>query len=110
VFRLGWNTKGLLLRESARPEDREKIRRALEGHDGVDRVLELLTMALGPESLLVAARVDLGTGMSADDVERLADEAEGRAREAVPSITYFFLDPTPPRGADRELSRRRRAS
>ncbi|HEY7280989.1 MAG TPA: cation diffusion facilitator family transporter [Actinomycetota bacterium] len=110
AFRLGRNTKGLLLGESARPEDREKIRRALEDHDGIERVLELLTMALGPESLLVAARVDLGTGMSADDVERLADDADRRVRNAVPSITYFFLDPTPPHGADRELAGERKAS
>jgi cation diffusion facilitator family transporter len=110
AFRLGRNTKGLLLGESARPEDREKIRRAIEDHEGVERVLELLTMALGPESLLVAARVDLGTGMTADDVERLADDADRMVREAVPSITYFFLDPTPPHGADRELAQGRRAS
>ncbi len=110
AFRLGRNTKGLLLGEAARPRDREKILRAIEDHDGVERVLELLTMALGPESLLVAARVDLGAGMSADEVERLADETDRMVRDAVPSVTYFFLDPTRPRGADRELARRRRAS
>ena len=109
AFRLGRNTKGLLLGESAREEDREKIRRAIEDHDGVDRVLELLTMVIGPESLMVAARADLGTGMSADDVERLADETDRRVREAVPSVTFFFLDPTPPHGADREVAQGRRA-
>ncbi|HXJ63314.1 MAG TPA: cation diffusion facilitator family transporter [Actinomycetota bacterium] len=109
AFRLGRNTKGLLLGESAREEDREKIRRAIEDHEGVDRVLELLTMVIGPESLMVAARADLGTGMSADDVERLADETDRRVREAVPSVTFFFLDPTPPHGADREVAQGRRA-
>src|SRR5206468_3042002 len=64
AFRLGRNTKGLLLGEAAREEDCERIRRAIEDHDGVERVIELLTMALGPESLMVAARVDLGDGMS----------------------------------------------
>jgi cation diffusion facilitator family transporter len=104
AIRLGRNTKGLLLGEAAREEDREKIRRALEEQDGVERVLELLTMALGPESLLVAARVDLGGRMNADDVERLADAADRKVRKTVPSVTYFFMDPTPPRGAEREIA------
>jgi len=115
AIRLARNTKGLLLGEAAREEDREAIKDAIAGHDGIDGVLELLTMALGPESLLVAARVDLADGMSPDDVERLADEAERSVRKAVPSVTYFFLDPTPPHGDDRRFSsgspeRERRAS
>jgi cation diffusion facilitator family transporter len=113
AFRLGRNTKGLLLGEAAREEDREKIRRAIEDNDGVDRVIELLTMVLGPESLMVAARVDLGEGMNTDQVEQMADRIDWQVREAVPSVTHFFLDPTPPHGAERELAqgeRDRRAS
>ncbi|MFL5796917.1 MAG: cation diffusion facilitator family transporter [Actinomycetota bacterium] len=104
AFRLGRNTKGLLLGEAARGEDREKIRRAIEDHEGVERVIELLTMALGPESLMVAARVDLGDGMNTDQVEQMADRIDHDVREAVPSVTHFFLDPTPPHGAERELA------
>jgi cation diffusion facilitator family transporter len=104
AIRLGRNTKGLLLGEAARPEDREKIRRAIERHDGIERVIELLTMVLGPESLLVAARVDLADGMTTDEVERMADEIDRQVRAAVRSVTHFFLDPRPPRGAERELA------
>ena len=104
AIRLGRNTKALLLGEAARPEEREAIRDAIAGHDGIDGVMELLTMAVGPDSLLVAARVDLADGMSPDDVERLADDVERRVRAAVPSVKFFFLDPTPPRGGDRALS------
>jgi len=113
AFRLGRNTKGLLLGEAAPEEDREKIRRTIEDHDGVERVIELLTMVLGPESLMVAARVDLGDGMSTDQVEQMADRIDRQVREAVPSVTHFFMDPTPPHGAERELAqgdRGRRAS
>ncbi len=113
AFRLGRNTKGLLLGEAAREEDREKIRRTIEDHDGVERVIELLTMVLGPESLMVAARVDLGDGMSTDQVEQMADRIDRQVREAVPSVTHFFMDPTPRHGAERELAqgdRDRRAS
>ncbi len=113
AFRLGRNTKGLLLGEAAPEEDREKIRRTIEDHDGVERVIELLTMVLGPESLMVAARVDLGDGMSTDQVEQMADRIDRQVREAVPSVTHFFMDPTPRHGAERELAqgdRDRRAS
>ncbi len=113
AFRLGRNTKGLLLGEAAREEDREKIRRTIEDHDGVERVIELLTMVLGPESLMVAARVDLGDGMSTDQVEQMADRIDRQVREAVPSVTHFYMDPTPRHGAERELAqgdRDRRAS
>jgi cation diffusion facilitator family transporter len=101
AIRLGRNTKALLLGEAARPEDRERIRRAIEGHDGVERVLELLTMAVGPDSLMVAARVELTDGLSSDDVERVADDVDRLVREEVGSVAYLFLDPTPPHGADR---------
>ncbi len=70
----------------------------------MDRVIELLTMVIGPESLMVAARADLGKGMSGDDVEQLADQIDHEVREVVPSVTHFFLDPTPPRRAGREGS------
>jgi len=113
AFRLGRNTKGLLLGEAAPEEDREKIRRTIEDHDGVERVIELLTMVLGPESLMVAARVDLGDGMSTDQVEQMADRIDRQVREAVPSVTHFYMDPTPRHGAERELAqgdRDRRAS
>jgi hypothetical protein len=70
----------------------------------VDGVLELLTMAVGPESLMVAARVNLAKGLTADRVERVADEIERDVRRAVPTVSFLFLDPTPPRGADRALA------
>jgi cation diffusion facilitator family transporter len=104
AIRLGRNTKGLLLGEAARPEDREAIREAIEGHDGVDGVLELLTMVLGPESLLVAARVDLADGITTEDVEHMAEDLDRLVRQTVQAVTFFFLDPTPPHGHDRELA------
>ena len=58
------------------------------------RVLEVMAMFLGPNSLLVAARVHFAetsvAGLSAS-----ADEAERRLRTRYPIITHVFLDPTP---------------
>lgn len=92
---LGRDTKGLLIGESARPEERDALCKAMTEHEGVDEVVELLTMALGPGSLLVAARVDLADGLDSDDIERLANELDERVRDAVPDVREVFIDPTP---------------
>jgi cation diffusion facilitator family transporter len=94
AFTLGRDTKGLLIGEGALPEEREAIDRVFGEHPGVDSVEELLTMALGPASLLVAARLDFVPELDSDAVEEAADELEHQLREAVPEITEVFLDPT----------------
>jgi cation diffusion facilitator family transporter len=82
---------------AARPDERRKIERVLEQHPDVREVVELLTLVLAPNALLVAARVDLADGIQADRVEQLASELDDALREAVPDATEVFLDPTPGR-------------
>jgi len=94
AFMLGRDTKGLLIGEGALPEEREAIDRVFEEHPGVESVEELLTMALGPASLLVAARLDFVGDLDSDAVEEAADDLERRLRDAVPEVTEVFLDPT----------------
>jgi cation diffusion facilitator family transporter len=96
AYRLGQTSKRLLLGESAREDQREAIRRAIEDHPSVEQVLDLLTMVIGPSSILVAARVDLRDGIEGDGVERMADEIDRSIQDAVPSVREVFLDPTPP--------------
>jgi cation diffusion facilitator family transporter len=88
------DTRGLLIGEAALPEERERLREVLDSHDGIDEVVELMTMALGPSSLLVAARLDLAGDLDSDAIERLASELDGALREAVPGVEHVFLDPT----------------
>jgi cation diffusion facilitator family transporter len=88
------DTGGLLTGAAALPEERAAIERVLEDHAGIDRVVELLTLVLAPHALLVAARVDLADGMSADEVEQIADELDKAICEAVPDATEVFLDAT----------------
>jgi cation diffusion facilitator family transporter len=94
AYALWRDTRGLLIGEAALPEEREKLREVLDDCDGVDEVVELLTMALGPTSLLVAARLDLAPDLDSDEVEKLAATLEDKLREAVPGVEYVFLDPT----------------
>ena len=54
-------------------------------------------MHLGPESILVTARVSLTHDLVAHEIERVADEVDASMRRAVPTVTKVFLDPTPAR-------------
>jgi cation diffusion facilitator family transporter len=95
AYGLGRDTKNLLIGASARPEDRDRIKAVIEGHPEVGRVVQLLTMYVGPDSLLVAARVDLRPGPSGEEIEELADRIEDDLRREVPAVGEVFLDPTP---------------
>jgi cation diffusion facilitator family transporter len=91
---LGRDTKGLLIGEGALPEEREALERVFCEHPRVDALDQLLTMAMGPGSLLVAARFDPASDLSSDEVEELADDLDRKLHEAVPEVGEVFLDPT----------------
>ena len=86
---------GLLVGSAAHPEERAAIERVLEAHPDIVEVRELLTMALGPNALLVAARVDLNDAASAADIERTATVLDSALRDEIPDVTEVFLDATP---------------
>ncbi|HEY1594852.1 MAG TPA: cation diffusion facilitator family transporter [Thermoleophilaceae bacterium] len=91
---MGRDVSHLLIGRAARPEERDALERALREFAEVDQVVELLTMALGPNSLLVAARIDLADGLDPDRLEQVSDRIDERLREVVPDVTEVFLDPT----------------
>jgi cation diffusion facilitator family transporter len=95
AFWMGRDTSHLLVGAAALPEERAAMERVIERHADVVAVRELLTMALGPNALLVAARVDLDDGVDAGRVERTTTELDRALREAVPDVTEVFLDATP---------------
>ena len=107
AYALGRDIRGLLLGEAARPDQRETLRRTIEAHDEVEDLLELLTMYVGPKSLLVAARIDLVPDVDSDRIEELSDEIDAELRDAVPEVENVFLDATPG-SATRSGSPRRR--
>jgi divalent metal cation (Fe/Co/Zn/Cd) transporter len=92
---LGRDTRALLIGEAASPEERQAVTAIIEAHPAVDGLLELLTMALAPDRLLVAARIDLADGLSADEIERASSDLDRELRERIPSVWQVFLDATP---------------
>lgn len=90
---LAIETKSLLLGEGATPEMERQIHAALEGSEEVERVIHMRTLHLGPEELLVAAKIAVTHSDTAAEVARGIDEAEQRIREAVPIARVIYLEP-----------------
>ena len=88
---LAMETKSLLLGESATRDDVAKIRSAIEA--GGTSIIHLKTMHLGPEELLVAAKISIGRSDSGQDIAKAIDDAEVRIREAVPIARVIYLEP-----------------
>ncbi|MEI6299113.1 MAG: cation diffusion facilitator family transporter [Actinomycetota bacterium] len=93
AFILGAEMKGLLIGETALPETRIALAKALRGHHHVQEVMYLHTEHLGPDALLVAAKAIFDPSLSAADVSRSIDEAEAAMRAAVPSARFIFIEP-----------------
>jgi cation diffusion facilitator family transporter len=90
---LAVETKSLLIGESATPEDLRRIKEALTAGDGVESVIHMRTQHLGPEELLVGAKIAVRHDETAAAVARVIDEAEARVRAAVPIARVIYLEP-----------------
>jgi len=97
---LGVEMYSLLLGEAASPEEQEAVQRTIASTPGVARLIQLRTMHLGPEELLVAARVELDPSLSADDAARVIDQAQADLRAVVPTARIIYLEPELPAVAD----------
>ncbi len=99
--------KSLLIGEAATLGQVQAIKAALEGDDGspVQRVIHLRTLHLGPEELLVAAKLAVGTSDYGHQIAAAINAAEQRAREAVPAMRLvMYLEPDIDRGASDPVS------
>ncbi|HJQ44476.1 MAG TPA: cation diffusion facilitator family transporter [Jatrophihabitantaceae bacterium] len=85
-------TKSLLVGEAASPADLRAISAAIVGGK-IERVIHVRTMHLGPEELLVAAKVAMPGDTLFVDVADEIDAAEERIRAAVPSARVIYLEP-----------------
>jgi len=84
--------KSLLIGEGATPTELDRIKEALV--DGrVQRLIHIRTQYIGPEELLVAAKIALEPGLQLTDVAAEIDAAEVRVRETVPAARLIYLEP-----------------
>ena len=85
--------KGLLIGESASEADLEKIVAALEGADGVHRLIHLRTQHLGPDEVLVAAKLEFDPDLTTEQLADAINGAETTLRAAVPMARVVYLEP-----------------
>jgi len=84
--------KSLLIGEGATPREFDAITAAVEG-GRVQRLIHIRTQYLGPDELLVAAKIALAPGLPLADVAAEIDGAERRIRAAVPAARLIYLEP-----------------
>jgi cation diffusion facilitator family transporter len=92
AWELGRDSRALLLGEAMPPEDRERIREAMLSFPEVTDVLRLLTMHLGPDSVLVNAEIHVTDGLDTDQVEDLLERVTRKVREGTPEVTQTFIE------------------
>jgi cation diffusion facilitator family transporter len=90
---LAIETKSLLLGEAASLEAVSRIEHAINGTPGVEQLIHMKTLHLGPEEVLVAAKIGVSESASAGDVAETIDRAEVNIREAEPMVTALYLEP-----------------
>jgi cation diffusion facilitator family transporter len=90
---LAIETKSLLIGESAGAEVERQVVAAIEDGPEVERVIHLRTVHVGPDSLLIAAKIAVRPADSAAQVAAAIDAAEGRIRAAVPIAETIYLEP-----------------
>jgi cation diffusion facilitator family transporter len=90
---LGIETKSLLVGEGARPVDLERIRDAINAHVEVEALIHIRTLYLGPDELLVAAKVAFASKKKLADVARAIDDVEAAIRAQVPIARVIYIEP-----------------
>jgi cation diffusion facilitator family transporter len=90
---LGIETKSLLVGEGASAADTERIRDAINADSEVEALIHMRTLYLGPEELLVGAKVAFASKRTLADVAESINALEARVREAVPIARVIYIEP-----------------
>ncbi len=90
---LGIETKSLLVGEGANPTDLEAIEAAVLAGDEVERIIHMKTLYLGPDELMVAAKIAFRADQRLLEVAAATNAIEKRVREAVPVARIIYFEP-----------------
>lgn len=90
---LGLEMSSLLIGEGATREDMANIRAAIEAGPEVDSIIHAKTLYLGPDELMVAAKLAMPPTTSLNDISARINAVEMRVREAMPVARVIYLEP-----------------
>lgn len=85
--------KSLLIGEGANEDNMRRLESAIKDSDDVEQLLDIRTQYLGPEDVLVAAKVNFRDGLTTEQIATAIDEAQVRVRDAVPNASMIYLEP-----------------
>ncbi|MDP9071547.1 MAG: cation diffusion facilitator family transporter [Actinomycetota bacterium] len=85
--------RSLLIGESATPEQLERIERAILSGPGVRRLIHMRTQHLGPDELLVGAKIELDSSLSFAEVAEVVNATEQSVRAEVAAARIVYLEP-----------------
>ena len=89
---LAYETKGLLIGESANTRIVEGIRALVQGSDGVEQLNEVLTMHIRPDFILVNLSVDFHDAIAAGDLEPLIAGLDTAIKQQFPTVKRVFIE------------------
>ena len=95
---LGLETSSLLVGEGASTADVSEIRAALETSKGVNSVIHLKTLYLGPDEIMLGAKIAVSPSVTAQEIAQIIDGAEVAVRTAIPAVRVIYLEPDILRG------------
>lgn len=101
AYMMGRTNRGLLIGRQADPRTVRRIRAKLQAATEVEALVDIQTMLLGTDSILVGARLDFDDTLGAADLERACKRLADELRAEVPDVTEVFLEPVP--RTDRDL-------
>ena len=90
---LGIETQSLLVGEGANRKDVQAIRAAFDRHDKVEAVIHMKTLYLGPDELMVAAKIAVPKSTKATEIAKTINEVEASVRAAVPAARVIYIEP-----------------
>lgn len=83
----------LLVGEGAHPEDVARIETAITGVQGIERIIHMKTLYLGPEELMVGAKISVGPDRRVRELSFMINQAERAVRAAVPHAKVIYIEP-----------------
>jgi divalent metal cation (Fe/Co/Zn/Cd) transporter len=91
--------KGLLIGEAASPATLASIQQTMESTDRVQKVIHVKTQHIGPDELLVGAKLAFDASLDLPALAEAINEVEHRVRQAVPTARVIYIEPDIERAA-----------
>ena len=88
---LAYESKSLLIGESADPELVEKISHIISNTDGIEAIQNILTMHMGPYEVLVNLHVDFAASLNSTEVETIIANIESQIKDQVKEVKWIFI-------------------